>query len=63
MVGGDPDSFLLGGAAFTGSEGGRGYEAFNGNTYVMGDMDGDGSADFWVRLDGLHTLTQGDFIV
>lgn len=33
----------------------------NGDTYVYGDTNGDGKSDFAVKLEGLHTLTAGDF--
>jgi hypothetical protein len=26
-------------------------------------VDGDGTADFMIRLDGLHTLVAGDFVL
>jgi hypothetical protein len=29
----------------------------------MGDTNGDGTADFMIRLDGLHSLTGGDFVL
>ena len=32
-------------------------------TVVMGDTDGDGSADFAIRLAGIHTLEAADFIL
>ncbi len=37
------------------------YEVVNGNTFVQGDTDGDGAADFAIRIDGLHTLLVSDF--
>jgi Ca2+-binding RTX toxin-like protein len=39
------------------------YEQISGNTFVMGDTNGDGTADFMIRLDGLHSLTGGDFVL
>jgi Ca2+-binding RTX toxin-like protein len=53
---------FLGTSAFTGSAGQLRYEESGGNTYLMGDTDGDGTADFMIRLDGSHALTSGDFI-
>lgn len=38
------------------------YQEVNGNTLVYGDTNGDGLADFAIRLDGSHVLTSGDFI-
>ena len=52
----------LGTAAFTGTAGELRFEQIEGNTYVSGDTDGDGTADFMIRLDGLHTLGTDDFI-
>jgi len=34
----------------------------NGLTYLQGETDGDGRADLVIRLDGLHTLAQTDFV-
>ncbi|WP_374512644.1 M10 family metallopeptidase C-terminal domain-containing protein [Brevundimonas sp.] len=39
------------------------YEHSNGNTYLMGDVDGDGAADFMLQLDGLHGLSSNDFLL
>jgi serralysin len=39
------------------------YEQMNGNTYVTGDTNGDGVADFLILLDGTHNLTGGDFLL
>ena len=35
----------------------------SGWTRVMGDTDGDGSADFMVLLQGVHSLTSADFVL
>lgn len=35
---------------------------FGGNTYVVGNADGDGQADFQIELVGIHTLTADNFI-
>ena len=40
----------------------RAYQAA-GQTWIQGDIDGDGVADFLIRIDGLHTLTASDFIL
>lgn len=53
---------FIGSSDFTGAAGQLRYEQIDGNTYVQGDVDGDGVADFWIRLDGLHTLGTDDFI-
>jgi hypothetical protein len=32
-------------------------------TYLQGDTNGDGTADFQIRIDGLHNLQAGDFLI
>ena len=60
---GDQGFSFLGSGAFTGTAGElRTYQS-GGNTYVTGDTNGDGVADFMIRLDGLHTLQVSDFII
>ena len=54
---------FVGAAAFSHTAGELRYQQISGNTYVMADTDGDGSADFWIRLDGLHALGSGDFMI
>ena len=54
---------FLGTASFTGTAGELRYQQAGGNTYVYGDTDGDGAADFMIRLDGAHTPVGGDFIL
>jgi Ca2+-binding RTX toxin-like protein len=54
---------FIGTASFDGTAGELRYEQTGGNTYLSGDTDGDGIADFWILLDGLHTMTAGDFIL
>ena len=34
-----------------------------GETFVAGDVDGDGAADFQIRLEGVHDLTITDFVL
>ncbi len=62
-LGGTQDFAFIGTAAFTNVAGQLRYEQISGNTYVSGDTNGDGIADFMIRLDGLHTLGGGDFIL
>jgi serralysin len=58
------DTFtFIGAAAFSGAAGELRYEYIWGHTYVMGDWNGDAGADFWIRLDGIHALTAGDFLL
>jgi Ca2+-binding RTX toxin-like protein len=54
---------FIGTAAFSHTAGELRYEQISGYTYVYGDTNGDGAADFMVRLDGLHSLTGGDFVL
>jgi Ca2+-binding RTX toxin-like protein len=58
---GDQAFAFMGTGAFDGHAGELRYEQVSGNAYVSGDTNGDGIADFMFRLDGLHTLTTGDF--
>jgi hypothetical protein len=39
------------------------FSQANGVTTVSGDIDGDRAADFQIQLDGLLTLTGGDFLL
>jgi len=39
------------------------YEVSGGNATVMGDLNGDGLADFKIQLLGVNTLQSGDFIL
>ena len=50
-------------AAFSGVAGQLRYELVDGNTYVSGDTDGDGAANFMVRLNGEITLVAADFVL
>ncbi len=54
---------FIGSAAFSGTAGELRYQHVSGSTIVQGDTNGDGIADFAIRLDGLHTLTSGDFVL
>ena len=53
---------FLGNKAFSGIAGQLRYDVVAGNTFVEGNTDGDKLADFYVRLDGLHTLVAADFV-
>ena len=62
IVGGADDAFaFIGTAAFGNIAGQLRYELIGGNTYVMGDTNGDGASDFMIRLDGALVLTGADF--
>lgn len=39
------------------------YEKSKGDTFIYGDVNGDGRADFSIKLEGEHTLTKGDFLL
>ena len=62
-LGGDQGFAFIGTAAFSGSAGELRYEQSGGSTYVTGDTNGDGIADFMILLDGTHTLAGGDFVI
>lgn len=63
LIGGSQDFSFIAGEAFTGTAGELRYEQIGGATFVMADTDGDATADFVIRLDGLHTLTSSDFVI
>ncbi|HEX8258315.1 MAG TPA: hypothetical protein VF589_11845, partial [Allosphingosinicella sp.] len=54
---------FIGGAAFSGAAGELRATVANGISFVQGDLDGDGSADFTVRVDAPLTLAATDFIL
>lgn len=54
---------FLGTGAFTNAAGQLRFEQSGGNTFVQGDIDGDGVADFVIQLDGTLNLVGGDFIL
>jgi len=39
------------------------YDVVGGNTYVYGNVNGDATADFCIKLLGVHTLTSADFVL
>ncbi|HET6943290.1 MAG TPA: calcium-binding protein [Sphingomicrobium sp.] len=54
---------FIGTNAFSNVAGQLRFEQVNGNTYLYGDIDGNGIADLMIRLDGNQTLLVGDFIL
>lgn len=62
-AGGDRAFPFIGAAAFSGTEGELRYVQLGANTYVQGDVNGDGVADLEIKLLGLHTLVAGDFVL
>jgi serralysin len=63
LVGGDQAFSFVGTNAFSHTAGELRYEHIGSNTYVEGDMNGDGVADFMVRFDGSHSFVQSDFLL
>ena len=59
VAGNDAFSFI--GTASFSAAGQLRYEVANGRTVVSGDVNGDGVADFFIRLDGMLTLTSDAF--
>jgi Ca2+-binding RTX toxin-like protein len=39
------------------------YEIVNGSTYIYGEVNGDTTADFCIKLDGSHALAATDFVL
>lgn len=39
------------------------YDVIGGNTYVFGNVNGDATADFCIKIMGIHTLTSSDFVL
>jgi Ca2+-binding RTX toxin-like protein len=52
---------FIGTQAFHNETGELRYEKIGRNTFVRADVDGDGFADFSIKLKGLHNLATGDF--
>ena len=61
LLGGDQAFSFVGTAAFSNTAGELRYELISGNTYVTGDTNGDGIADFMIKVDGSHVFTGADF--
>lgn len=64
MIGNGDDTFaFIGDTEFSGAAGElRAYRQGN-DTFVAGDTDGDGAADFYIKLVGQIDLTAGDFVL
>jgi len=54
---------FIGTAAFSHHSGELRYSTANGNVYVYGDTNGDGNADFSVKLENITSIVAGDFIL
>jgi Ca2+-binding RTX toxin-like protein len=62
-TGGNQAFAWIGSGAFTDVAGQLRYAHAGGNTYVEGDLDGDGTADIFINLTGTITLTAADFVL
>jgi Ca2+-binding RTX toxin-like protein len=60
---GDQAFVWIGNGAFTGIAGQLHYAQASGNTYVEGDTNGDGTADFVIALTGTIDLSAMDFVL
>lgn len=60
---GDQAFAFIGTNGFSNVAGELRYEQDGTNTYLSGDTNGDGIADFVIRLDGLHTLSATDLVL
>ncbi|MGE5564332.1 MAG: tail fiber protein [Bacillota bacterium] len=61
LAGGDQAFTFIGTDAFGHTAGELRYEQISGKTFVEGDTDGDGNADFMICLTGTVALSSGDF--
>jgi Ca2+-binding RTX toxin-like protein len=52
---------FIGTSAFHNVAGELRYEQISGNTFVYGDTNGDGTADFMIRVDGIQAFVASDF--
>ncbi len=60
---GDQKFAFIGTGAFTGVAGQLHYLHEGSTTFVEGDTNGDGAADFAIRLNGLVALVGADFVL
>jgi Ca2+-binding RTX toxin-like protein len=58
---GDQDFTFIGSAAFHDKAGELRVAISGGDTFIQGDMDGDGAAELMIRLIGKHSLIASDF--
>jgi Ca2+-binding RTX toxin-like protein len=63
VAGGNQAFVWIGSGAFTHVAGQLHYAQAGGNTYVEGDTNGDGLADFVIMLTGTVNLAAGDFVL
>lgn len=62
-AGGNQSFAFIGTAAFSNRAGQLRYEQAGGDTFVSGDVNGDGKADFLIQLDASLTLIGSDFLL
>ncbi len=62
-TGGDQAFAFVGTAAFTGTAGELRFQVMLGDTWISADVDGDGAADWYIGLTGIHALTASDFVL
>jgi Ca2+-binding RTX toxin-like protein len=60
LLGGDQAFAFIGTNAFSDTAGELRYEQISGATYLTGDTNGDGIADFMIKVDGSHLFTGAD---
>ncbi|MCA0873921.1 M10 family metallopeptidase C-terminal domain-containing protein [Seohaeicola saemankumensis] len=64
ITGGGDDAFtLIGASAFSGTAGELRYEHVGSNTFLLGDVDGDGVADLKIVFIGTYTFVASDFVL
>ena len=63
LLTGDQAFTFIGGASFTGHSGELRISQSSAATFVVGDINGDGIADFYIRLAPGLTLAAGDFML
>ena len=64
IAGGGDDAFrFIGGGAFGDHAGELRCQVVKGDAILSGDTNGDGKADFWIHLDGVHAVVQADLVL
>ncbi|RFZ88058.1 calcium-binding protein [Shinella sp. WSJ-2] len=63
VLAGDQAFSFIGTSAFHNKAGELRFEQKSGDTFIHGDINGDGKADFSIALDTLVTLTASDFLL
>jgi Ca2+-binding RTX toxin-like protein len=59
---GDQDFAFIGTKAFSGAAGELRFEVLNGDAFLQGDTDGDGQANFFIRVDDMTSLIRSDIV-